>query len=146
MVGSNALPGTYLSDTAGYSVILPFAFSANLTLTQFSVFFATNNSVHLEVWRPNGTNQWYIIFDQEVTAPTANQLNVVPVLSCAHVMAGDQIGFSTLNGPSSVAYNIDPQSYYTFNLRPVASTQAFTTTYLPFIYSISAQYQSGFTC
>jgi len=146
LVGSNPLPGAVLADTASYSIILPFSFTNTSTLNQWTVFFATNNSVHLQVWRPNGANSFNLTYDQLVTPAAANETQVFAAPACWHVLAGDQIGFTSLTGAAPIAYNIDPVNYYQYSLRQATSGTAFSTTSLPFVYSLSAQYSAGFAC
>jgi hypothetical protein len=146
-IGSSVFPGQILEENAAYSVILPYAFTDTSVIRQFSAYFASLEPVYLQVWRPNGTNVFNLVFNEIAYPTAANQSQAILMKWCIVVNAGDRIGFTSFNGPAPVAYRqARPGYYYPTALRNAASTGQFFTINVPYEYSFSADFYYGSTC
>jgi hypothetical protein len=147
-IGSGAMPGKVHKDTAAHSIVLPFAFSNTSVITQFVGFFPNTTDVHLQVWRPNGTDVFYLVFDQLFTPSAANQVETIVMEWCIVVQAGDQIGFTSFSDPAPIGFNMAENSYYyPIWLRSAAATDdKFTEITVPFVYSLKADFFFGSKC
>jgi aminopeptidase N len=148
-IGTSAVPGLTLVDTAAKTLILPYKFSNFSIITQFSGFFTTTNPIHLQLWRPNGTvaNSFNLIYDQRLVPTAANQTQTILLDWCVVAQANDQIGFSSLAGPASLGYVLDAtQTFYETYMKDVTSPGPFTPSFLSYYFSLSAQFVSGTSC
>jgi hypothetical protein len=145
-IGNYAAPGEVRADTASNTVITPYAFSNTSVITQFTGFFATVNPVHLQVWKPNGTTSFKLVYDELVIPSAANQAQSFLMKWCIVVEAGDRLGFTSLSGPAPIAHLETDSKYYEMALRPAVQSGNFVITNVPFTYSFSAEFYFGSTC
>lgn len=146
--GSPAIPGTTLSATSSYSVILPHSFTNSSVITQFTAYFASVDPVHLQIWRPNGTDVFNLVFDHLVVPKEAHKTQIITMKYCVVASAGDYIGFTSLNGPSSIGYTVPGRDagYIPMAIREVTSSGNFTIINVPVVFSLSAEFFFGTSC
>jgi hypothetical protein len=137
-----------LPATAGYSVILPYSFSNYSVITQFTAYFASLEPVHLQLYRPNGSDTFFLVFDQLVVPSAANQIETIIMKYCVIAMAGDYVGFTSMTGPASIAYTTPKRNanYLPLGIRGATASGPFTITQVPFAFSLSAEYYFGQSC
>jgi hypothetical protein len=147
-LGVSQLPGTTLASTASYNIILPFSFTVASIVTEFIGYFASTNPIYLQVWRPNGTNAYYLVNQIQYTPTVANaSLQVLITSTCMLVNPGDQIGFTSIAGPASVASSLlTGEAYTPIVLKQVTYTGSFFPAYMPLSYSLAAAYTPGTSC
>jgi len=144
--GNSALPGQVSPDTNGVSVVLPFTFTASSVITQYAANFGNLNPVHLQVWRPNGTNNFTLIFDEIYVPKAINQSEAIIMQWCVVVNAGDRLGFTSMSGASPVTYQAVDGDYSQVGFRRASLTGPFNVVNAGLEFSFSTNFFYGTNC
>jgi len=145
-IGNSAMPGDQLDALSMFSVVLPYEFTVAAVVNQFTAFIVNTNPIYFQIWRPNGTYFYNLVYSKLVVPTVINEAINVKVTECVLVNSTDQIGFTSFSGPPAVGFTVGKE-FSSIDIRESAAVaEGFFSINTPLRFSLSAEFTIGTAC